>query len=76
MAKKNSLKIRVVTIAPGLFNTPLLAGAPEELKTALGAQIPHPACLGNPDEYASLADHIIHNGEVIRLDGAIRMAPK
>jgi NAD(P)-dependent dehydrogenase (short-subunit alcohol dehydrogenase family) len=74
------LKIRVATIAPGLFNTPLLAGAPEELKAALGAQVPHPARLGDPDEYAALAEHIVHNamlnGEVIRLDGAIRMAPK
>ncbi|MFF0051085.1 SDR family NAD(P)-dependent oxidoreductase [Streptomyces sp. NPDC005498] len=74
------LKIRVATIAPGLFNTPLLAGAPEEVKAALGAQVPHPARLGDPDEYAALAEHIVHNamlnGEVIRLDGAIRMAPK
>ncbi|MER5853031.1 3-hydroxyacyl-CoA dehydrogenase [Streptomyces sp. NPDC002012] len=75
-----SLKIRVMTIAPGLFNTPLLAGAPEKLKAALGAPVPHPARLGDPDEYAALAEHIVTNpmlnGEVIRLDGAIRMAPK
>jgi NAD(P)-dependent dehydrogenase (short-subunit alcohol dehydrogenase family) len=72
--------IRVVTIAPGLFDTPLLQGAPEELKAALGRQVPHPARLGNPVEYGALAAHIVANpmlnGEVIRLDGAIRMAPK
>ncbi len=75
-----SMYIRVVTIAPGLFDTPLLQGAPEELKAALGRQVPHPARLGNPVEYAALAAHIVANpmlnGEVIRLDGAIRMAPK
>jgi NAD(P)-dependent dehydrogenase (short-subunit alcohol dehydrogenase family) len=72
--------IRVVTIAPGLFKTPLLAGLPEEAQQSLGAQIPHPARLGDPDEYGALAEHIISNpmlnGEVIRLDGAIRMAPR
>ena len=77
LAGKN---IRVVTIAPGLFNTPLLASLPEEAKVSLGKQVPHPARLGNPDEYGALAVHIIENpmlnGEVIRLDGAIRMAPR
>ncbi|KQS69102.1 3-hydroxyacyl-CoA dehydrogenase [Modestobacter sp. Leaf380] len=72
--------IRVVTIAPGLFNTPLLAGLPEEAKASLGAQVPHPARLGEPDEYGSLVAHVVANpmlnGEVIRLDGAIRMAPR
>jgi NAD(P)-dependent dehydrogenase (short-subunit alcohol dehydrogenase family) len=72
--------IRVVTIAPGLFDTPLLAGLPEEVKKVLGAQVPFPARLGRPDEYAALAKHIIENemlnGEVIRLDGALRMPPK
>ena len=71
--------IRVVTIAPGLFDTPLLAMLPEEAKKSLGAQVPHPARLGKPDEYGALAVHIVENpmlnGEVIRLDGAIRMAP-
>lgn len=72
--------IRVVTIAPGLFKTPLLGSLPEEAQKSLGAQVPHPARLGDPDEYAALAEHIIVNpmlnGEVIRLDGAIRMAPR
>ncbi|KQS60148.1 3-hydroxy-2-methylbutyryl-CoA dehydrogenase [Geodermatophilus sp. Leaf369] len=72
--------IRVVTIAPGLFNTPLLAGLPEEAKASLGAQVPHPARLGEPDEFGALAAHIVANpmlnGETIRLDGAIRMAPR
>jgi 3-hydroxyacyl-CoA dehydrogenase/3-hydroxy-2-methylbutyryl-CoA dehydrogenase len=72
--------IRVVTIAPGLFDTPLLAGLPEEARTALGAQVPHPSRLGYPDEYGMLAVHIAENpmlnGEVIRLDGALRMPPK
>jgi NAD(P)-dependent dehydrogenase (short-subunit alcohol dehydrogenase family) len=70
--------IRVVTIAPGLFDTPLLAGAPEDVKAALGRQVPHPARLGDPAEYGALAAHIVANpmlnGEVIRLDGAIRMS--
>jgi NAD(P)-dependent dehydrogenase (short-subunit alcohol dehydrogenase family) len=73
-------KIRVCTIAPGLFDTPLLAGLPEESRAALGAQVPHPARLGHPDEYAALAAHIVANpmlnGEVIRLDGALRMPPR
>ena len=72
--------IRVMTIAPGLFDTPLLAGMPEGAKHSLGAQVPHPARLGDPDEYGALAVHIVENpmlnGEVIRLDGAIRMAPR
>lgn len=72
--------IRVVTIAPGLFKTPLLGSLPEEAQKSLGAQVPHPARLGDPDEYGALAQHIIENpmlnGEVIRLDGAIRMAPR
>jgi len=72
--------IRVVTIAPGLFKTPLLGSLPEEAQKSLGKQVPHPARLGDPDEYAALAVHIIENpmlnGEVIRLDGAIRMAPR
>jgi NAD(P)-dependent dehydrogenase (short-subunit alcohol dehydrogenase family) len=72
--------IRVCTIAPGLFKTPLLAGLPEEAQRSLGQQVPHPARLGDPDEYGALAQHIVENpmlnGEVIRLDGAIRMAPR
>ncbi|MCV7382476.1 3-hydroxyacyl-CoA dehydrogenase [Mycolicibacter longobardus] len=72
--------IRVCTIAPGLFKTPLLGSLPEEAQKSLGAQVPHPARLGDPDEYGALAEHIISNpmlnGEVIRLDGAIRMAPR
>jgi len=72
--------IRCNTIMPGLFNTPLLQGAPEQVKQALGAQVPFPARLGNPPEYASLALQMItnpyFNGETVRLDGAIRMAPR
>jgi NAD(P)-dependent dehydrogenase (short-subunit alcohol dehydrogenase family) len=72
--------IRVCTIAPGLFDTPLLAALPEEARTALGASIPFPPRLGDPAEYGALACHIVENGmlngEVIRLDGALRMAPK
>jgi len=72
--------IRVMTIAPGLFETPLLAGLPEEARLSLGQQVPFPSRLGRPAEYAQLAKAIIENpmlnGEVIRLDGAIRMAPK
>jgi NAD(P)-dependent dehydrogenase (short-subunit alcohol dehydrogenase family) len=75
-----SLKIRVVTIAPGLFHTPLLAGLPDEAIASLGAQVPHPSRLGDPAEYAALARHIVENpmlnGETIRLDGAIRMSPR
>ena len=72
--------IRVNTILPGLFDTPLFAGAPDELKQSLGAQVPFPSRLGYPEEYGSLARHICENemlnGESIRLDGAIRMAPR
>ncbi len=72
--------IRVMTIAPGIFKTPMMAGLPEEAQKSLGDQVPFPSRLGNPDEYAALAQHIIENqmlnGEVIRLDGAIRMAPR
>jgi NAD(P)-dependent dehydrogenase (short-subunit alcohol dehydrogenase family) len=72
--------IRVVTIAPGLFDTPLLAALPAEAREALGASIPWPQRLGLPAEYAQLAAHIVENrmlnGEVIRLDGALRMAPR
>jgi NAD(P)-dependent dehydrogenase (short-subunit alcohol dehydrogenase family) len=73
-------RIRVCTIAPGLFDTPLLAGLPEEARSALGAQVPHPARLGAPDEYGALAVHVAENamlnGEVVRLDGALRMPPR
>ena len=72
--------IRVCTIAPGLFKTPLLGSLPEAAQASLGQQVPHPSRLGDPDEYGFLAQHIIENpmlnGEVIRLDGAIRMAPR
>ena len=72
--------IRVVTIAPGIFDTPMLQGMSEEVRASLGQQIPFPSRLGRPDEYAALVRHVIENevlnGEVIRLDGAIRMAPK
>ena len=72
--------VRVCTIAPGLFDTPLLAGLPEATRAALGAQVPHPARLGRPEEYAALAAHIainpMLNGEVVRLDGALRMPPR
>ncbi len=72
--------IRVMTIAPGIFDTPLLARLPEAARLSLGQQVPFPARLGQPHEYAMLVAHIIQNqmlnGEVIRLDGAIRMAPR
>jgi len=72
--------IRVCTIAPGLFDTPLLAALPQEARDALGASVPFPQRLGFPAEYAQLATHVIENemlnGETIRLDGALRMAPK
>jgi NAD(P)-dependent dehydrogenase (short-subunit alcohol dehydrogenase family) len=71
------LGIRVMTIAPGIFDTPLLAGLPEPARLSLGQQVPFPPRLGRPDEYAALAKHIIENemlnGEVIRLDGGLRM---
>ncbi len=72
--------IRVVTIAPGLFLTPMMQGLPKEAQDSLGKQVPFPPRLGKPEEYAALAKHIVENemlnGETIRLDGAIRMAPK
>jgi NAD(P)-dependent dehydrogenase (short-subunit alcohol dehydrogenase family) len=72
--------IRVVAIAPGLFDTPLLAGLPAEARQALETAIPYPPRLGNPEEFAALVCHIIENpylnGEVVRLDGALRMGPK
>lgn len=72
--------IRVVTIAPGIFDTPLLASLPEAARVSLGQQVPFPSRLGRPDEYAALVQHVIENemlnGEVIRLDGALRMAPR
>ena len=72
--------IRVCTIAPGLFDTPLLAALPEDQRDALGAQVPFPSRLGQPEEFAQLAAHVVENpmlnGETIRLDGAIRMSPK
>lgn len=74
------LGIRVCTIAPGLFDTPLLGGLPEETREALGAQIPFPSRLGRPSEYANLACHVAENtmlnGETLRLDGALRMPPR
>jgi NAD(P)-dependent dehydrogenase (short-subunit alcohol dehydrogenase family) len=72
--------IRVVTIAPGIFKTPLLAALPEAAQISLGQQVPFPARLGRPEEYAALVAHIAENsmlnGETIRLDGALRMAPR
>ncbi|MCW2580279.1 MAG: putative short-chain type dehydrogenase/reductase [Blastococcus sp.] len=72
--------IRVVTVAPGTFDTPLLGTLPENIRQSLGAQVPHPSRLGQPEEFGALVAHIVANpmlnGEVIRLDGAIRMAPR
>ena len=72
--------IRVVTIPPGIFDTPMMAGLPEDARESLGKQVPFPSRLGKPEEYAALVRHIVENemlnGEVIRLDGAIRMAPR
>ena len=72
--------VRVMTIAPGLMKTPLLEGLPQEVQDSLGAAVPFPRRLGAPEEYASLVEHIVANamlnGEVIRLDGAIRLAPR
>lgn len=72
--------IRVATIAPGLFDTPMMAGLPEEARQSLGDQVPFPSRLGKPEEYAALVRHVVENdmlnGEIIRLDGAIRMAPR
>ncbi|MBL4894520.1 MAG: 3-hydroxyacyl-CoA dehydrogenase [Emcibacter sp.] len=74
------LGIRICTIAPGLFLTPMMEGLPQEVQDSLGASVPFPSRLGAPDEYAHLAQHICENamlnGELIRLDGAIRMAPR
>jgi NAD(P)-dependent dehydrogenase (short-subunit alcohol dehydrogenase family) len=73
-------RIRVVTIAPGIFETPMLAGLPQQAQDSLGQQVPHPSRLGRPAEYAALVLHITENamlnGEVIRLDGALRMGPR
>ncbi len=73
-------QIRVMTIAPGIFHTPMMDGLPQAAQDSLGAQVPHPSRLGRPDEYADLVAHIVANpmlnGETIRLDGAIRMAPR
>ena len=72
--------IRVCTIAPGLFDTPLLSRLPEAVRSSLGASVPNPARLGHPEEFAMMAEHIVLNpmlnGETIRLDGALRMAPR
>jgi NAD(P)-dependent dehydrogenase (short-subunit alcohol dehydrogenase family) len=72
--------VRCVTIAPGIFDTPMLAGLPEHARQSLGEQVPFPSRLGDPAEYAALALHIVRNpmlnGEVVRLDGALRMAPQ
>lgn len=72
--------VRVMTIAPGIFETPMMAGLPQAAQDSLAAQVPHPSRLGRPEEYAALVRHIVENpmlnGEVIRLDGAIRMQPK
>jgi NAD(P)-dependent dehydrogenase (short-subunit alcohol dehydrogenase family) len=72
--------IRVMAIAPGIFDTPMMAGLPEDARESLGKQVPFPSRLGKPEEYAALVKHIVENemlnGEVIRLDGGIRMAPR
>ena len=72
--------MRVVSIAPGIFETPMMAGLPPAAQESLGTQVPHPSRLGRPEEYAALVRHIVENaylnGETIRLDGAIRMAPR
>ncbi|HEU4405516.1 MAG TPA: SDR family NAD(P)-dependent oxidoreductase [Polyangiaceae bacterium] len=72
--------VRVVTVAPGLFDTPLLGALPEAARQSLGQQVPFPPRLGRPDEFAALVEHVVENpmlnGETIRLDGALRMAPK
>ena len=75
-----ALKIRLTTIAPGIFLTPMMMGLSPATQDSLGQQVPHPSRLGKPEEYAQLAEAIIRNsmlnGETIRLDGALRMAPK
>jgi NAD(P)-dependent dehydrogenase (short-subunit alcohol dehydrogenase family) len=72
--------VRVVSIAPGIFETPMMAALPDAAQESLAAQVPHPSRLGRPDEYAALVRHIIENaylnGETIRLDGSIRMGPR
>ena len=72
--------IRVMAIAPGIFGTPMLKALPQEAQDSLGASVPYPKRLGEPNEYAALVMHIIANGylngEVIRIDGALRMAPR
>ena len=72
--------IRVVSIAPGIFETPMMAGLPQSARDSLGAQVPHPSRLGHPEEFAALVMHVIANpmlnGETIRLDGGIRMGPR
>ena len=76
----SKLGIRVVSIAPGVFETPMMAGMSDEVRGSLEQQVPFPPRLGDPDEYAFLAQHIMENGylngEVVRLDGAIRMGPR
>ena len=73
-------QVRVMGVAPGVFDTPMLAGLPEKARRAAAVQVPHPARLGTPSEFADLVEHIVDNpmlnGEVIRLDGAVRMAPR
>jgi len=73
-------KIRVMTVAPGIFHTPMLESLPQHVQDALGAQVPHPSRLGKPAEFAQLIESIVRNpmlnGEVIRLDGAIRMTAR
>ena len=73
-------RIRVMAIAPGIFETPMMAGLPQEAQDSLAAQVPHPSRLGRPAEFAALVQHIVENpmlnGETIRLDGAIRMGPR
>ena len=72
--------IRVTAIAPGIFHTPMLGGLREDIRKSLAESVPFPKLLGSPDEYASLAMHMVENrylnGEVVRLDGALRMAPR
>src|SRR5690606_36081715 len=76
----SSVGIRVCTIAPGIFQTPMMAALPPDIQESLGKSVPFPSRLGRPDEYAQLAQHIVENemlnGETIRLDGALRMPPK
>ena len=73
-------RVRVMAIAPGIFDTPMVAGLPEEARRSAAAQVPHPSRLGNPEEYAALVEHVVRNpmlnGEVIRVDGAVRLGPR